>query len=168
MMIKKIIVLLSFNIIALAAFSQQQRYQEDSVKVNSLVSDKLKTLKSSGVTSLLYLFSDAGSLVMMYELNGKIKGEKACYKGNRESKFKNLKISKEDKLNFSKCIDIAPQDTVVSFSNCKDFVHSFNRIGFVISANGHAVQGSFTSDCASALEKNGMMCLFNIYKNLVF
>jgi hypothetical protein len=167
MIMKKVIVLLCYIIITLAAFSQPQRYQEDSVKVNALISDKLITLKSSGVTKFLYLFSDAGSLAILYKLDGKIKGERVYYKGDRRGKFRRLRISNEDKLNFSNCVDIVLPNTIVNLSNCNEIVHSFNRIVFVISANDHLFQGSFTTDCAGGLVNNNMLCLFSIYKSFI-
>ena len=62
---------------------------------------------------------------------------------------------------------IASKDTIVSFSNCKDFVHSYNRIVFKAVENKHSLKGNFTSDCAEALEKNSMLVLFNIYKRFL-
>jgi hypothetical protein len=167
MMIKKIIVLLCSNIIVLATFAQLQKHQEDSIKANSLIHEKLTVLKSSGAKTFLYLFSDAGCLAILYELNGKVRGERAYYKGNKSSKFKRLKITNDVKLNYSKCIEMASKDTTVNFSNCREYVHSFSRIVFLVTANNYTYQGVFTSDCSNALEKNGLMCLYSIYKQLI-
>jgi len=167
MALKKTIVTFCFNMLILTAFSQSQRYAEDSIIAQNLIENKLKSLQALGVVNYLYLFSDVGSIVIVYEINGKICGVRSYYKGNRSSKFKSLKLSNEDKLNYGRCIDMASKDKIVGFSNCKDFVHSINRIVFTTRANGHYLQGNFTSDCSGALGENNMLCLFNIYKNLL-
>jgi hypothetical protein len=167
MVLKKNIIMFCFSLTVLTASSQNQRYIEDSIIAQKLITNKLKSLQTSGVVNYLYLFSDAGTITIVYETDKKISGIKSYYKGNRSSKFRNLKLSKEDKLNYSKCIDMASLDKAVNFSNCKDFVHSFNRIVFAVSANDHYFKGSFTSDCSGVLEENNMLCLFSIYKRLL-
>ena len=168
MALKKYIVMFCFSFTFLTAFSQKQGYIEDSIAAQNLVEDKLKSLQASGVVNYLYLFSDAGTIAIVYEIDKKICGIKSHYKeGRSPSKFKSSKLSKEDKLNYSKCIDIASLDKVISFSNCNNFVHSFNRVVFSVNANGHYFKGSFTSDCSGVLEENKMLCLFNIYKDFL-
>lgn len=168
MALKKFIVMFCFSLTVLIAFSQNQGYIEDSINAQNLIENKLKSLHASGVVNYLYLFSDAGTIAIVYEMDKKICGIKSYYKeGRSPSKLRRLKLSKEDKLNYSKCIDIASLDKVISFSNCKNFVHSFNRVVFAVSANGHYFKGSFTSDCSGVLEENNMLCLFSIYELLL-
>lgn len=158
----------TIQIIVLAAFSQSQNYQEDSLKLSKLTYQKVQALNALSVKNFLYLYSNAESFVIMYELKGKIKAEKIFYKRSGEPIFKNLKLSKKNKSNFSECLNLDSQDSTIEFLNCKDFVHSFNQISFLISANGHIFQGKFTSDCADSLNEKGLICLYNIYRNLIF
>lgn len=161
------ITIFCFSLFVLPAFSQSQSYAEDSVIAQRLIADKLKSLETLNIVNYLYLFSDAGTIVILYEVNGKIKCAKCYYKGNRSLKFRNLKLSKEDKMNFNKSICIVSRDTAMSFSNCNEFVHSFNRVVFNVSKNQYSIKGSFTSDCAGILVKNGMYGLDDIYKRLL-
>ncbi len=163
MALKKMITVFCFSLFALPAFSQSQSYAEDSVIAQRLIADKLKSLEPLNIVNYLYLFSDAGLIVILYEVNGKIKGAKRYYKGYRSLKFRNLKLSKEDKMNFNKSISIASRDTAMSFSNCNEFVHSFNLVFFAVSKNQDCIKGSFTSDCAGILDKNGIYGIHNIY-----
>jgi len=167
MIFKKTITLFFFSIIASTTYSQQMRHIEDSIRASTLIADKLKSLNASGASKFLYLFSDAGTIAIVYEIGEKIKGVKCYYKGKQNSKFSSLRLSKDDKSNYNKCMNIVAKATIVSFSNCKDFVHSFNRIVFKINTNGHFLKGNFTSDCSDALERNNMLCLFNIYQQLL-
>ena len=101
---------------------------------------------------------------MLYEADGKVNGIKCYYKGKSSSKGKNLKLSKDDKLHFYKCMEIALRDTAIHFSCCNDFVHSFNRIVFALNKEQHFVKGSFTSDCSGKLNESNMGVLYSFYK----
>jgi hypothetical protein len=166
MALKNTITLFSISLLSLSAFSQSQKYAEDSVIAQQLIANKLKSLET-GVVNFVYLFSDAGSIVILYDVGGKIKGTKCYYKGKRSSAFKNLKLSKEDKLNFDKCMGMTSKDTTIRFSNCNTVVHSFNRVVFAANKGQHFIRGNFTSDCAGMLDKSGMYELYSIYKRLL-
>lgn len=166
MSLKKIAFIFSFSTIASTIYSQM-RLQEDSIKATDLISKKFKPLEDAGAVNILYLFSDAGSIAVIYEMNNKIKAVKSYYKGKGSSKFRNLKLSKDDKSNYSKCIFLTRKDTIMRLSNCKEFVHSFNTIFFTISTKSGVIKGHFTSDCVNVLEMNDMLCLYSIYKQLL-
>ena len=163
---KKIVLLFSFCIIACSIHSQM-RLQEDSINAIDLISKKVKSLEDAGAVNIMYLFSDAGNIAIVYENNNKIKAIKSYYKGKESSKFRTLKLSKDDKSIYSKCISLARKDTIVNLSNCKEFVHSFNTIFFKIGTKSGVAKGHFTSDCANVLEMNNMLCLYSIYKQLL-
>lgn len=165
---KGIGVLFWLNIIALSAFSQDQRLVEDSIMANELIIDKLKSLEESGVKKIVHLYSNVGTIAIVYEKEGKIKGVKSYYRGKRKSIFKNLNLSKADKSDFIKLMEITPKDTPVNFSYCIENVHAFTRNNFVINANGRSVKGVFTSDCKGELAKNGMLPLYNFYVRFLY
>lgn len=167
MALKETIILFCFSLLTLSASSQSQQYAEDSINAQQLIANKLKYLESLGVVNYLYLFSDAGTIVILYEVDRKIKGTKCYYKGKPGSDFRNLRLTKEDKMNYGKCIDMAKMDTTINFSNCKDFVHSFNRVTFSVNFSKHNIKGDFTSDCADMLDKKGMYELYSIYERLL-
>lgn len=166
MALKKIITISCFSLITISAISQSRGYVEDSVIAQRMISDKLQSLEALNIVSYLYLFSDAGNIVILYEETGKIKAVKSFYKGNRCSKFKNLRLSKEDKSSFNRLTSIALKDTTVSFSNCNNIVHAFNRVVFAMITHKHVIKGNFTSDCLGMLDDNGMSELHSIYKRL--
>ena len=167
MTLKKTIIAFCFSLFTLAAFSQSKNYAEDSVIAQQLIKDKLKSLEALNIINYLYLFSDGGAIVVLYEEGKKIKASKSYYKGDRSSNFRNLKLSKKDKSNFKKCMSITMSDTTISYTHCNDFAHSFNRIVFFMSKKQHFVMGNFTSDCLGMLDKNGMNGLHNIYKRML-
>ncbi|MEI3798776.1 MULTISPECIES: hypothetical protein [unclassified Chitinophaga] len=167
MALKETVILFCFSLLTLSASSQSQRYAEDSINAQQLIANKLKHLETVGVVNYLYLFSDAGTIVILYEVDGKIKGTKCYYKGKLGSDFRNLRLTKEDKVNYGKCIEMAKMDTTINFSNCKNFVHSFNRITFSANTSKHYIKGIFTSDCTDMLDRKGMYQLHSIYKHLL-
>lgn len=158
-------VLFCLGLLTLSASSQSRQYTQDSINAQQLIDDKLKHLEAVGVVNYLYLFSDAGSIVILYEVEGRIKGSKSYYK--RGSDFRNLKLSRGDKVNYTKCIEMARMDTIVGFSNCNDFVYSFNRVTFLANAGKHSIKGTFTSDCKDAMSKKAMRELYDIYNNIL-
>jgi hypothetical protein len=167
MTLKKTIIAFCFSLFALTVFSQSKNYAEDSVIAQRLITDKLKSLEALNIVNYLYLFSDGNAIVVLYEEGEKIKASKSYYKGERSSNFRNLKLSKKDKSNFKKCMSMALSDTTISYTNCNDFVHSFNRIVFFVSKSQHFLKGNFTSDCLGMLDKNEMNGLYNIYKRML-
>ena len=161
------ITIFCFSLFALSAFSQSQQYAEDSLSAQRLIEEKLQSLKALSIVNYLYIFSDAGTIVILYEDKGKTKAAERHYKGKGNTRFKEIKLSKEDKSNFGKCMSMISKDTTISSSNCSDIVHSFNRVVFSANQNQHSVNGSFTSDCLGLLEQNGMGMLGDIYRHLL-
>lgn len=166
-MLKYTITIFLFGFFTLSAFSQSQQYADDSLSAQRLIAEKLQSLEALNVVNYLYVFSDAGTIVILYEKNGKIKAVRSYYKAKRGSKFKTIKLSRQAKSNFSKLMGIASKDATMNFSNCSDIVHSFNRVVFFAKQNKYNVNGSFTSDCLGLLDENGMSMLGDIYKHLV-
>lgn len=167
MTLNKIITVVCFSLFSLTVSSQSKNYSEDSLIAQRLITDKFKSLEDLNIVNYLYLFSDEGVIVALYEEGKKVKAFRSYYKGKRSSSFRNFKLSKKDKSNFKKCMSMALSDTAISYSNCNDFIHSFNRIVFFVSKNQHFVKGNFTSDCLGVLDKNGMDGLYNIYKRML-
>lgn len=167
MALRETMMLFCFSLFTLSASSQNRQYTEDSINAQRLITDKLKYLETLSVVNYVYLFSDAGTIVILYGVDGKVKGTKCYYKDKSRSSFKNLKLTKEDRTNYDKCIEQAMLDTTVVFSNCNDFVHSFNRVTYSINAGKHNTKGSFTSDCSDMLHRIGMYELYGIYKHLL-
>ncbi|HMF70741.1 MAG TPA: hypothetical protein VK616_04680 [Flavitalea sp.] len=149
----------------LTSYSQNGS-QMDSVYAGVLVEMKEKYFEPLGVNSTLSLFSNIGNVILIYEQNGEIKAAKFFFKKSKK-KFKNIRLSKGDELDYKNCILIASKDTVISFAGCKEFVHSFNNIVFEISTINNVVKGNFTSDCADVLKGNNLFPLFNIYKKFL-
>lgn len=166
-MLKYMIAILCFCFFTLSGFSQSQQYTDDSLRAERLVAKKIKSLETLNIVNYLYVFSDAGTIVLLYENNGNIKAVRSYYKRTRGSRFKPLKLSREDKSNFTTLMSIASKDTAIYFSDCSDIVHSFNRVVFSVKKNKYNVNGSFTSDCLGLLDENGMSMLGDIYKHLI-
>lgn len=165
-MLKSTITILSFSFFTLSAFSQKKEYADDSLSAQRLIEEKLQSLESLNIVNYLYIYSDAGTIIILYENDGKIKAVKSYYKGTRGSKFKPIKLSRQDKSNFFKLMRVTLKDTTINFSNCSNIVHSFNRIVFLSKKNIFKVNGSFTSDCLGLLNDNEMSMLGDIYKHL--
>lgn len=157
------IILLGFSLLVLLAYSQEKQYAKDTEDAEQLVTDKLKHLETLGVVNYLYLFSNGGGIIIIYELNGKIKGARCQYRRIPGTGFHNFRLTKESKLNYAKCIDWIKKDTTINFSNCNDFVHSFSRVTFSINNSKHKVNGHFTSDCGDMLKKIYLYELYGIY-----
>jgi hypothetical protein len=117
MMVRKMIVLLVISLFASPVFPQSKSYMEDSV-AQRLIADKLQVLN---ISNYVYLFSDAGTIAILYEADEQLKGFKCYYKGKSGSKDKILKLSKEDKLNFYKCMEIAIKDNYNTFFKLQQF-----------------------------------------------
>lgn len=164
MALKNTIIVFCSILFTLNAFSQSKNYAEDSLVAQRLIIEELKSLESLNIVNYVWLFSDAGTIVLLFEEGKNIKAFKSHYKGEHSSKFTDLKLSKKDKSNFKKCMNMTLSDTTISYSNCNDFVHSFNRVVFFVSKNQHYVKGNFTSDCLGILDKNRIEGLCSIYK----
>lgn len=149
----------------LTSYSQNGA-QMDSINAGTLVEMKEKYIEPFGVSSMLSLVSNNGNVILIYEQNGEIKAAKCFFKKNKKQ-FVNIRLSKGDEKNYKNCVLMATMDTVLSYSGCKEFVHSFNTIVFEICTINNVLKGNFTSDCADALKDNNLIALFNIYKKFL-
>jgi len=160
----KLIALTLFFVITASSIYSQTRIQEDSVRATQLISKKIESLQHYGAVDILYMFSDGGTAVIFYNLNDKVIAVKSNYRGNRSSEFRKFNLSRADKINYSNCVSLVSYNSNIHFSNCLEFVHSFNTVFFQLSTNNGLIKGSFTSDCLSALETNDMQYLVKLYK----
>ncbi len=163
----KPILLFCFSLLALPALSQNQQYTSDSLKAQQLIADKIKQLETSGIMEYLYMFSSGGSLVILYKKGQRINGIRNLSYYKPGSRFRNVRLTKQQKSNYTKCIDKARMDTTINFSGCYDDVHAFSRIVFSANSSKHSLKGSFTTDCWQKLERNDLYPLDDIYKRLL-
>lgn len=162
---KKIILLFFLGMLCLSAQSQHQS-AKDSMYVEQLIDHTLKSLSIPGVTNYLYLFSDAG-IIILYSEGEKVKGMGCHYVNGTTPELQHLKLNRKRKLSYAKCLGMAKMDTSVNFSNCFSFAHAFHRVTFSIQANNHRLRGAFTTDCGNALKSKGMYEIYDIYQKFI-
>ena len=161
---KSCFLLISF-FISFSSYSQN-KYINDSIKVPPLITEKINSLQNCGATNPLFLFSNIGNAVIIYEIKNKIVAIK-CKNFDQQQKFRKTKLSVKDKMDYKSCINLVKADTSIFFSNCEDFVHSFNRIYFNVTIKEYCLKGCFTSDCGNELAKSNLASFFNLYKNVL-
>ncbi|MGF6928823.1 hypothetical protein QFZ48_004323 [Chitinophaga sp. W2I13] len=167
MTIRKLILLLFFSLFALSASSQNQEYTADSLRAQRLINDKITQLETLGISEYLYMFSVGSSLLILYKKGQRINGIRNLSYYKPGSRFRNVRLTKQQKSNYTKCIDKARMDTTINFSGCHDDVHAFSRIVFSANSSKHSLNGSFTTDCWEKLERNDLYPLDDIYKRLL-
>lgn len=157
----KFILIVGLSLFSLIVFSQSR--SEDSVYARELIMQKLKSLDSKFSAEYISLYSNEGTIVLLYQIDKKIKAVKCNFKKSVSPKFRKLRLTGNDKLSFKKCMLLSKFDTTVNYSNCIEFVHSFHRVYFSIINNQHRIEVGFTTDCSEMLKKHGMMDLYFIY-----
>ena len=158
----KPILLFYFSLLALPASSQNQQYTADSLRAQQLIADKIKQLETSGIIEYLYMFSSGGSLVIFYKKDERIKGIRNLSYYKPGSRFRNVRLTKQHRTNYTKCIDRARMDTTINFSGCHE-VNAYNIIFFSAKSVKHSLKGTFTTDCWDKLQRNDLSPLNDIY-----
>ena len=166
MKIEKIIFTIFFGLLGLNA-SSQYIDPADSIAANNLIATELRSLEKAGGNNFVYMFSELGSVAILYEMHGKIEGLKSYFKGKNTSKSKHLKLTEEDKINYQKSIGLAVKDTTISVAGCKNYVHAFIRFYFAAKKDDHFLQVNFTSDCEDTLRQGEMVSLLSMYYRFV-
>ncbi len=166
-MLKHSLIFICFSLSVTTIFSQSKSYAEDSSAAQRLIAAKMESLKDVNITNYLQLFTDAGTIIVVYEKIGKIKGTRCVYRGKEITKFQTFKLSKKDKASYVAFIKRINKDTTISLSYWVDLSHAFTRITFAANTGKNIVKGHFTSDCAGLLEKSGMQGLYSIYRRLL-